>query len=290
VRIFVQWVLSQRYWLVLAAIVFSPLPLFASALMVVNTLHRGTREGLVTALVASAVLALLAVVTAGQWLEVAVIGAVTMFAGALIGALLRWGGLLMLAFQGTVLALSLIAVGITLLGPEPETLSRVLAERFVVLIWGDTATREQIAVVESWGPMLTGITLAAALAQLVGAMLLGYWWFALARAEAHFGPEFRQLRLGRVLGIPAIIVVGIGFFVQTPLVQNLAPIALFAFLFQGISVMHAWVHARGWNAAWLWPVYILLVTPWAAVPFGGLSAIGLLDNIFTLRPRLQTNA
>ena len=279
--------LSQRYWLVLAAIVFSPL---APALMVLNTLHRGTREGLFTAFVASAVLALLAVVSAGQLLEVAVVGAATMVAGALIGALLRWGGLLVLAFQGTILALSLIAVGITLLGPEPEVLSRVLAEQFEVLRWGDTATREQRALVESWGPMLLSITLAATLLHLVGAMLLGYWWFALAREETHFGPEFRLLRLGRVLGIPAIIVVGIGFFVQTPLVQNLAPIALFAFLFQGISVMHAWVHARGWNATWLWPVYILLVTPWAVVPFGGLSAIGLLDNIFTLRPRLNTNA
>jgi hypothetical protein len=58
-------------------------------------------------------------------------------------------------------------------------------------------------------------------------------------------------------------------------------------LFQGIAVMHAWVHARRWNAMWLWPVYILLVTPWAVIPFGSLSAIGLLDNIFSLRPRLE---
>jgi hypothetical protein len=281
-------VLSQRYWLVLAAIVFSPLPLIASALMVLNTLQRGTREGLFMALAASAALALLAVVTGGQWREVAVIGGAMMFAGALIGALVRYGGLLVLAFQGTVLASALIAVGVTLFGPEPEVLSRVLAERFTELMWGDTATREQIALIESWRQLLPGVTFAATFLQLVGALLLGYWAFGYARAEAYFGPEFRALRLGRVLGIPAMIVVGIGFFVQTPLVQNLAPIALFAFLFQGIAVMHAWVHARRWNTAWLWPVYILLVTPWAVIPFGGLSAIGLLDNIFSLRPRLES--
>jgi hypothetical protein len=283
-------VLSQRYWLVLAAVVLSPLPVVASALMVLNTLHRGPREGLLAALAASAVLALFAVVTGGEGLEVAVVGAATMVAGMLIGALLRWGGLLVLAFQGTVLASALIGAAVTLLGPEPDVLSRMLAGRFVELMWADTATREQVAMVESWGPMLTGITFAATFAQLVGALLLGYWLFALARAEAHFGPEFRALRLGRVLGIPAIAVVGIAFFVEVPLVLNLAPIALFAFLFQGIAVMHAWVHARHWNAAWLWPVYILLVTPWAVIPFGGLSAIGLLDNIFALRPRLHTNA
>jgi hypothetical protein len=281
-------VLSQRYWLVLAAIVFSPLPAVASALMVLNTLHRGAREGLLMALAASAGLALLAVATGGQWREVAVVGGAMMFAGALAGALLRWGGLLVLAFQGTVLASALIAAALTLLGPEPEVLSRALAERFTALMWGDGATPEQIALIDSWRPLLPGITFAATFAQLAGALFLGYWAFGFARAEAHFGAEFRALRLGRVLGIPAMLVVGIGFFVGTPLVQNLAPIALFAFLFQGIAVMHAWVHARRWNAAWLWPVYILLVTPWAVIPFGGLSAIGLLDNIFALRPRLES--
>jgi hypothetical protein len=280
-------VLSQRYWLVLAAVVFSPLPVIASALMVLNTLQRGAREGLLMALVASAALAVLAVATGGQWREAAVVGAAMMFAGALIGALVRYGGLLVLAFQGTVLASALIAVGVTVFGPEPEVLSQVLAERFTELMWGDAATREQIALIDSWRPLLPGVTLAATFAQLVGALLLGYWAFGFARAEGFFGPEFRALRLGRVLGIPAMIVVGLGFFVQTPLVQNLAPIALFAFLFQGIAVMHAWVHARRWNAAWLWPVYILLVTPWAVIPFGGLSAIGLLDNIFSVRPRLE---
>jgi hypothetical protein len=256
--------------------------------MVLNTLHRGTREGLLTALVGSVALALLALVTAGEWLEVAVVGAATMFAGAGIGALLNWGGLLVFAFQSTVLVCSLIAAGITMLGPEPEVLSRMFADRFVELMWGDAATPEQVALIDSWGMMLPGITFAATFAQLVVALLLGYWWFGFARAQLYFGVEFRALRLGSVLGIPALLVLVIGLVVQAPLVQNLAPIALFAFLFQGIAVMHAWVYARQWNAAWLWPVYILLVTPWAVIPFGGLSAIGLLDNIFPLRPRPRT--
>ena len=71
-RVFVQWVLSQRYWLVLAAVVFAPLPVVACALMVLNTLHRGPSEGLWTALAASTGLVLLAVVTAGEWREVEV--------------------------------------------------------------------------------------------------------------------------------------------------------------------------------------------------------------------------
>jgi hypothetical protein len=278
-------VLSQRYWLVLAAIVFSPLPAVAPALMVLDTLHRGARDGLLTALAASAALALLAVVTGGQWREVAVVGGTTMLTGALIGALLRWGGLLVLAFQGAVLATALIAAAVTVFGPEHEVLARLLAERITDFVWGNAAPPEQAALIESFGPLLPGMTFAAAFLQSVGALFLGYWAFGLARAEPYFGPEFRALRLGRVLGIPAIIVVGIAFVAETPLVQNLAPIALFAFLFQGVAVVHAWVHARRWNAAWLWPVYILFVTPWAVIPFGGLSVIGLVDNIFALRPR-----
>jgi hypothetical protein len=47
--------------------------------------------------------------------------------------------------------------------------------------------------------------------------------------------------------------------------------------------MHAWAHARKWHPAFIWPVYILFVTPLTWVAIFGLSAVGLLDNVFELR-------
>jgi len=293
VKTFVDWVLSQRYWLVLIAIAFTPiLPMVTAGLMVLNTLHRGTSEGAATAAAGSGVLALLAVATAGAWLDVAAVGACAMLGGAALGAILNWGGTLTIGFQGTVLASWLVALAITLLGPDPATLVAPVVERVRELLETGDPAAEQLDLVQGWDTMLLGLVFAAVFAQLVGALLLGYWWFGLARAQVRFGEEFRALKLGRVLGIPAIILVTLGLLfqgplVQAPLVHNLAPIAVFAFLFQGAAVMHAWAHAKKWHPAAVWPVYIVLITPLTMISILGLSAVGLIDNVFELRAPLR---
>jgi hypothetical protein len=71
------------------------------------------------------------------------------------------------------------------------------------------------------------------------------------------------------------------------LVQNLTPLALFGFLFQGSAVMHAWAHARQWHIGILVLVYVLFVPPLTGMAILGLSAVGLLDNIFDLRSGLR---
>lgn len=288
-KIFVDWVLSQRYWLVLLAILFAALfPVVTAALMVLNTLYRGTTQGFATALLGSAALALLAVATAGGWLYVAVAGSVAMVSGAALGALLNWARTLTLGFQCTVLGSLSVAAAVTLFGPAPSVLVEPVVTRLVELLQAGEATPEQLDAVRTWDTMLLGMMFGALFALLVAVMLLGYWWFALARAEVGFGTEFRALKLGRVLGILAMILVTVGLVVPVPVVQNLSPIALFAFLFQGLAVMHAWAYAKQWQPVFVWPVYLLLILPWTSwIALLGLSAVGLLDNIFDWRSRLR---
>ena len=61
------------------------------------------------------------------------------------------------------------------------------------------------------------------------------------------------------------------------LVQNLAPLALLGFVVQGVSVVHAWAHARHWPPG-LVCRYVLLLVPalnvLAALP---LSVVGVVD-------------
>jgi hypothetical protein len=288
VKVFVDWVLSQRYWLVLTAIVLTPfLPMLTAGLMVLNTAQRGTPESAAMAAAGVGVLGVLAVATAGGWLEVTAIGAFAIACGLGMGALLNMGGTLTLAFQGTVLASYLLAGAVTLFGPGQEALVGAIVDR-IAQLWenGETAGAA-LDLAPGSEAMLLGIAYAAVFAQLIGALFIGYWWFGLARNEPRFGPEFRSLKLGRVLGFPAMVLVTAGLLVQAPIVQNLTPIALFGFLFQGAAVMHAWAYAKQWHPVVVLPVYALLITPWMWVPILGLSAVGLLDTIFEVRGRLR---
>jgi hypothetical protein len=179
---------------------------------------------------------------------------------------------------------------VVVFGPSSADLFAPAAEYLIDMLESASAPQAQLDLVRGLQPIMLGLTAAGAFVQLVAAMLLGYWWLALARDEIGFGVEFRALKLGRVLGVPGMVLVAVGFFWDAPWIQNLTPIAMCAFLFQGAAVMHAWAHAKKWHPGFIWPVYLVLVTPAIWVSVFGLSAVGLLDNVFELRAgtRAQT--
>jgi hypothetical protein len=163
-------------------------------------------------------------------------------------------------------------------GPVLEDLAQMLQ--------ANGASEQQIALVEGRAGVI--LLLGALFAQILGAMLLAHWWIGLAQGDPRFGIEFRRLALGRVLGITSTLLVGLGLVFDAALVQNLTPLAVLSFLFQGLAVLHAWAYARRWHPALLAPVYVLLVTPAMVVIFFALSAIGLIDNWFDLRAPLRS--
>jgi hypothetical protein len=282
-------VLSRSYRLVLVALVSTLLlPVVASALMVVNTLYRGAAQGAATAAVAIVILAAAAIASGGMWVQTLWVGGLAMGLGAVVGAWLRRAGSLTLGFQGVVLGAYAAAVAIGLFGPDTAVLVEPLQRWLIEFLQAGEATQEQLDLIRTWDTMLLGIAFAVVFAQLVGALLLGYWWMTLASGQGGFGPEFRELKLGRVLGIPAMVLVSVGLVVDFALVQNLSVIALFAFMFQGLAVAHAWAHAKKWHPAFVWAIYILLIPPLSWVGIFGLASMGLLDNVFELRARART--
>ena len=129
--------------------------------------------------------------------------------------------------------------------------------------------------------MLPAVTLFSSLA---GVLLLGYWWWRAANGERRFGVEFRQLKLGRWLGAAATVIVVLGLVFSAPVVQNLLPMALFGFIFQGLAVLHAWAHARHWHVGILVLFYLLLVLPPLSVlVMLALSVVGVVDHWLDLR-------
>ncbi len=284
-KFIIDWLLAQRQRIIIVAVVAAPLlPLLSAALLALDTARRGIVQGVVSALFALGGLLGIAALSRTSLSMFALIGLISFGSGVAVGALLRRAGNLALAFQSTVL-LSLVAVAvIALVGPDTHALFGPALNEFAEVLRAGGASDDQIAVVMG----RSGVVLlaAAVFAQLIGALLLGYWWNTLAAGERRFGAEFRALALGRVLGTIASVLLVLGLVFDAQLVQNLAPLAMLAFLVQGLAVVQAWAHLRRWHPALVAPLYAMLVVPPLTVlVLLPLSFVGLVDNWFNLRAR-----
>lgn len=284
----VQWLLSRRYRLIVLAAVLAPVPVLvfvSSALMTLETLYRGSRNGVYSAVVAT----LVAIPFAWAWgvspTGMALESGAVLFAGVGLGALLRRTGSLALTFQGVGLACAVGALLAALLWPEPGAWVTAILDGLAEVARSGGATEEQVSSLsENLGPYFTGLMVAGIYLQLMAALLLGSWWASKTQQESQFGPQFRQLRLGRILGIPATLLMASSLVLDGAVVRNLFPLVLFAFWFQGIAVVHAWAWAKRWSTGFLVPMYVLLIMPiTAAVTILLLASVGLVDNWIELR-------
>ena len=288
-RSFVGWASSRPYRLVLLTIVFVHIlaPLSAG-LLVVDALRRGPRAAMLSAIAAILGVSALGLIVGANLVDTLSLTAPILLGGAASGALLSWSRSLSLAFQGTIIGG--IVVSFVLFGafPEVSQLGQMLQDEALSLLEAGGASPAQLDQFASVDPIeLVRVLLILSLASLVAALMLGYWWYALIGEGVRFGPDFRALKLGRVAGIVLMTLIVADLFLDAELIQNVAPMAVIGFLFQGLSVLHARAHNDKWPRAVIVLIYFTFV-PWTYVALMGLSAIGLVDNFFDLRARPRT--
>ena len=143
------------------------------------------------------------------------------------------------------------------------------------------------AVTEGWERLFVGFLTLVIFLQLMTPLLLGSWWAALMNPVPQFGRQFRELRLGRFLGIPATLLMAVRLILAGPVIQNLFPLGLLALWFQGIAVVHAWGKVREWNPAIVAAMYVLLLPPFTGVTILAIASLGLVDNWIDLRAPLR---
>lgn len=292
-RAFVNWALSARYRLMLLAATFALLfPPVSAALLVLQTLKHGPAQGTTTALFALLILVAGGLLAGAGMPLLLTVGGLSMFSGVAMGTVAGSAQSLALAFQGTVLGALALAAIMTLFVPDPEFLVAPIREQMLEFARAGNATAQQIDIIREWDPsLLLGSMFAGLTMLLLAALMLGSWWFSFVKEEVRFGEAFRRLRLGRVLGIGCMLMLAVSFATDMPLVENLAAIGMPAFLFQGLAVMHAWGHAKGWHWGALLIAYLsLLIAPLNILTVFALCATGLLDNIFSLRAPLTRQA
>lgn len=286
-KAFIDWVLAQRVRPILLAVVAAPLlqPV-AAALIAVETARRDFAGGVICALGVLAGLLAIATLAGADTSLFAAIGVVCAVSGVGVGMLIRRAGNLVLAYQAAVLVAMVLVAAIWILGFDVRSFFAPAVQELVALLESNEMPSEDVALIQERG---AAVVLAAAMFwQLVGTLLLGYWWFLLATRQRRFGQEFRRLALGRVLGAIATALIVLTLAFDNELVQNLAPLALLGFVLQGVAVVHAWAHAKRWPPGLVAPLYVLLLVPalnvLVVLP---LSLVGVVDNWFDLRALIR---
>jgi len=258
-------------------------PFVAAALMTLETIRRGPYQGLVSATISATGVVLLGGIVGGDLYGIGVLGLIL---GTVLGTILMATHSLMLAFQASWLLCATGLLAALAIWPDPLMLIGPYFDSAMQMFRENGAAPEQIAALSGLGTIFFGLAAAFAFVQLVVAMLLGYWWACLAGTPGTPGRDFRALKLGRIIGVPATLLMGISWLVDATVVQNLFPLVLFGFCFQGLAVTHAWAHAKRWNPALLLVLYLMLVSPLTVVVVFALGSMGLTDNWINLRAPL----
>jgi hypothetical protein len=290
-RRFVAFASDRRQRLVLLTVVATLLlePV-AAPLIVLGALRYGPAAALLQALIP---LVLISIVRTFFGLSIAlslIMLAPVLLGPLAIGTVLARSRSLSLAFQSTVLGAIGLSLVIFQILPGPGQFGETVLAASLEILGPYDLPPERINAIASMSPQYVahGVLDLMLLAWLV-TLMLGYWWFSLITENARFGADFRSLRLGRTAGIVLAVLVVLPAVVDLEFAQYAAQLAVIAFLFQGLAVVHARSHSDQWHPIVIVLVYVALFSfsLLLVVAVAALSVIGLLDNFFALRARTK---
>ena len=267
-----------------------PLPflVIAGAIAVLVALRFDLRYAVGMAFTAGAAASwvVLSVARPGGWLFFAI--GLLFFGPMLLGWLMRQSGSLNLAFQVALLSMALLLIVLFAVLPDPVGMWREQIE----LVWVSMAKAglqiegDRDVIIAAWSRTMWGALAALALATVFGAALLGRWWQSLLDTPGSFGAEYRQLRLGRALGIATTVLFIVALLTDSALVASLAWVAFAALAFQGLAAAHRSKAVGRLDRGWLVAIYVLLIVlPVTSIVVFMLAIWGFADN--WLRPRTQ---
>jgi hypothetical protein len=211
------------------------------------------------------------------------------FGPLLLGKLLQRSGSLNLVYQVTLLSLAVLLIVLFAVLPDPVGMWREQIE----LVWTSMANAglriegDRNLIIAAWSRTMWGALAALSLATVFGAVLLGRWWQSLLDTPGSFGTEYRQLRLGRALGIATTVLFIAALLTDSALVASLAWVAFAALAFQGLAAAHRSKAVGRLDRGWLVAIYVLLIVlPVTSIVVFMLALWGFADN--WLRPRTQS--
>ena len=252
------------------------LNLGGGAALALVTLRKGSQEGLLTLLISTCVLLVLAMVLFNSTVPIIALVATFWLPLWILAGVLRYSISLAVTLQAALVLALLCVLGCTLAIGDVTGWGRQLLERLLApLLQQMQLTGEQRSAIEATlAPLLLGLFVGNALLSTLLSLLLGRWWQSLLFHPGGFGAEFRTLRLGRS---PAWLALGLfaGIWLwQWPLLANLLPPLLILYVLQGIAVAHGVVNRAKLARGWLVGLYVvLLLLPQTLLLLGLLGAV-----------------
>lgn len=284
-RAFAAWISEQPWRAAFIAACFgvlspqgvTPFAVVAAAAPTLIALRGDTRQAFGIALAGAAAAATTLALGGYAW-YLAVCFAFAMFMVPLaLGIVLQRTGSLPLVFQLTVLLVFAVLGGIYVFADRPAQLwERLLAEASTELERAGVEFDQNFMV--GLARTMWGTYLALWLLSTLCAVFLACWWQALLAAPGRFGEEFRELRLGKVLGGVSILVIGAAALANLDFLDALAWIAITALAFQGLAAAHRQKAAGRMRRSWLVAIYVCLITPLSFITVSLLAGWGLADN------------
>lgn len=277
----VDWLLARRLAVVALAALFAPnITILSSAIMGLQWASRGPVVGTGDALLACLAVSVMALIAAGgpsPAAPIAIRGCAAIVSGCIVGGILRATGTLTLAVQ-IVLLLAFAGIALfTLFGPSSNALFDAQIAQLAEVLRAQGWTPEDVAAIEALKPRLVGFLGLEICLQILLPMLLAAWLLGYARREPLFGEQFRALRIGYVIGVPAVLVLVSATVSGMTLPHNLFGVAALAFMLQGLSLVHRKGHAAGWHAIQYVPVYVIGVLFGSYLLLMGIFGQGLLS-------------
>jgi hypothetical protein len=286
-RSFATWIADSPGPAVLVTGLLGLLPLFGlgfafflpGAVPALVTLMRGPRAGLLVAAGASLLLAL-AMWAVGRPIPVGLVYSLWVLGPPLaLGVLLQRSGSMTLCLQVAVLAGAGMVVLLHATLGDPERFwapfVRDLAEEMQRR--GLPMDLEEDGLVETLARTLWGWVTVLTVLLAMCALFLARWWQSRPQQAGQFGAEFRQLRLGVVLGVAAAVAIVASLLSESALVDDLARLFLGALTIVGLAAAHRFKASGRMSAGWLWLIYVLLVLA-APITVAVLAGWGFVDN------------
>jgi len=185
---------------------------------------------------------------------------------------------LMIQVATSLLMVGLIAVYMVLGSPENTWLGFLQQMLSIWTAEGITVEPEASSLMlEQMPKVLTMLVFMGLYVVWLGMLFLGRWWQTRLYDAGSLGEQFRQLDLGaRLAWLLALLFVVVLFLPEQLLFQDMLGLLTVAFMLQGLSVLHQWVHVRGTGKGWLILIYILLgVLPHMIVL---VASLGWMEN------------
>lgn len=288
-RAIATW-LTQQSWRAVIAGAFCgamapqmPMPflILAGAVPVLMVLRGDERIGLGAALTASLAAAwtLMPLTQPASWTLMGVIAVI--FSATALAMVWRRTGSPNLCFQ---LATLVMAFALTLLyalvqAPDALWINRLTRLLQSMAQAGITVEGDVDALARAWARTMWGALAAMTLGAILISLFLGRWWASLLDTPGVFGAEYRQLRLGRVLGIGVTLLFVVALMSDSAWVDSLAWVALAGLAFQGLAAAHRGKAVGRLNRGWLAAIYVLLLMPLStSVTVFVLAIWGFADN------------